>query len=317
MDEKLTKLSEMLRAVEAADAAWFEALKAGGNGKAEKAAYMAAKGEYREYESALIAAGTTVECGRCGGEGVVSWGVTVNVVDRRGRAIPAPWCFECMGAKVRPLKPYRFGTMAPTRMKHVRAYEAKCAAEAAKAVTNWDAFAAAEPEVAAFLATHVRPDLSESYDYGDYDDFLCSMREKVLKWGSLTEKMMAAVKRSMEREAEKAAEALVTVDFPRGTETVEGEIISVPRTNGYAGGVKSNMLVKLTSHVGNRVMGTIPEKVWRAMESDDNGENHGHLVGSKVRFTAMFKPSDGDEHFGYFKSPKGVEVLYVKRGEEG
>lgn len=302
----IAKLTEMRRAVEAADDAWFDALKAGATGKDEKAICNAAKAQYRAFERGLIAESFMVTCGRCGGDGVVDFGnVTFNT-----RSGPQRLCFLCGGAKKMPLKPHKFSTQAPTRLKRVLAHDAKLSTEAEEDAARWAKFEGEHPEVAAFLAPYARPE--DDYAADRNDDFLCSMRESARKWGSLTEKQMAAVVRSMER-AEVKANA---TPFPGGTHLVEGEIVSFADSRAYMGGRKMNMIVALTGeYVGNKIMGTIPEKVWDAMRDEEN-QRTAKLIGSRVRFSAQMTCGDRDPHFGFFKSPKQVEVLHVN-WEEG
>lgn len=297
----IAKLTELRQAVEAADDAWFDALKAGAAGKDEKAICNAAKAQYRAFERGLIAEGFMGTCGRCGGDGVVDFGnVTFNT-----RSGPQRLCFLCGGAKKMPLKSHKFSAQAPTRLKHVLEHETKRAAAAEAEAASWAKFEQEYPEVAAFLAPYVRPE--DDYAADRNDDFLCSMRESALRWGGLTEKQMAAVVRSMER-AETKANA---TPFPGGTHEVEGEIVSLADSRAYMGGKKMNMIVALAGdHVGNKIMGTIPEKVWDALRDEEN-QRTAKLVGTRVRFSAQITCGDRDPHFGFFKSPTKVEVLHV------
>jgi hypothetical protein len=296
-------LYALQRHVEDADNRWFDALKRGETGTAEKRERTAEMAEYRSYEKFVLESGLRVPCGRCGGDGVVHFG-NVSFYTPRGYERT---CFECGGARTVPVRKHKFGSMASTRFKRFQEFEAKQSAKAAAESERWAKFAAAYPAVAEFLAPHVRPKVDENYYDSDHNDFLCSMRESVRSFGGLTEKQMAAVERNMAKVAWEAQ----AVEFPRGTVTVEGEIVSLPSTRGYAGGTKMNMLVALSGeYVGNKVMGTIPEKVWDAMRDEEN-QRSANLVGSRVRFTATFQQSDRDEHFGFYKSPKQVEVTYV------
>lgn len=316
--EKLTKLYEMERAVDAADDAWFEALKAGGNGKAEKAVRKAAYDAFRTYEAELLDAHTTVTCGRCGGEGMVSWGVTVVKVDLHGGQHPAPWCFDCGGAKVVPLRKHKFGTQAPTRLKHVREHEAKEAAETAARDAKWTAFASEYPAVAAYLAPHVYPE-GERYD-AEYDDFLCSLRLSVVRFGSLTEKQMAAVERSMDRAAAKveaAAKVAEAGPLVGGKRSVEGEIVSTKWVDGYGGSRQHKALIALDS--GHRIFGTVSEKFWDGVHtlSREIGLEDGvdlSVEGLRVRFTCEIERKGDD--FGFYKRPSKVEILGHKDAEE-
>lgn len=78
-----------------------------------------------------------------------------------------------------------------------RAKSRKAAAErkVAKADSNWEAFAEQEPAAAEWLASRA-----------DRSDFARSLSEGVRKWGSLTEKQLAAVHNCIAKDQERAAE---------------------------------------------------------------------------------------------------------------
>lgn len=294
----LPKLDAAVEAVWAADSAWASDL----DSADAKAAYKAAKAAYKALADEAEYKGVTDTCGRCGGEGGwVGW--------------PGFTCFDCGGYGLMPYKRVRFQAMPPTRAKREAEWRAKAEAEAAKRGENWLAFEAAYPAEAKWLAENVKTydELAADDEDGEgYDSFFSGLKEKARKYGSLSEKQVACITREMaKREAEANAR-----DFPRGTVEVEGEIVSLPQTNGWNGSTKTNMLVALAGEfLGNRVMGTIPEKVWDAM-SDGENYSRGSLIGSRVRFTATFKMSDRDDHFGFYKSPKRVEVTHVNWHEE-
>ena len=316
--EKIDKLYGLRDAVETANDAWFDALKAGGDGKAEKAAYKAALAEFRAYEDELLAAGTMVTCGRCGGDGVVHFG-NITFATQIG---PQRLCFLCGGAKVMPLRKHKLSAQATTRLKRAREHEAKMAAEAAERDAKWTAFASEHAEVAAFLAPHVRPDAYYDEDGNDieFDDFLCSMRASVVRWGRLTEKQMAAVERSMAREEQKreaAAKLAEAGPLKGGTQTVEGEIVSWKSSEGYMGGTRFRATILLTT--GHKINGTLSEKFWNGVEdlSREIGLDEGvnlSLEGLRVRMTCEIERKD--ESFGFYKRPRKVEILGHRDAEE-
>lgn len=291
-------LTAAMVAVWDADRAWDSDL----DSVEAKQAYKAAKAAYKTLADRCEVEGWPLtECGRCGGQG--GW-----------KGWPGFTCYDCGGSTKMPMKRVRFEASPPTRAKKNAARRAVVEAREREADAKWQAFEQAYPAEAKFLdeTFKMNSELDPDDEVGvGFDHFFSGLKEKARRFGSLSEKQVACITREMEKRAEVATAR----EFPKGTVEVEGEIVSLPPSRSYTGGTVTKMLLKLSGdHAGNRVMGTIPEKVWAAMD-DDNGDQaptrHGSLIGSRVRFTATFNRSADDEHFGFFKSPKGVTVTHV------
>lgn len=293
----IERLDAAMEAVWAADAAWYADLESA----EAKSGYKAAKAAYKTLADEAEAHGTLGECGRCGGVG--GW-----------QGWPGFTCFDCGGSGKMPYKRVRFQASPPTRAKREAEHRAKMAVERVEGEARWAAFAAAHPAIAEFLAPHVLPEPDEHGNYDEsvpVDHFLCSIREKVVKYGELTEKQIAAVVGSMGRakiEADRKAKLATAGAYPGGTQTVEGEIVSVKPGKGYMGGSVYKALILLDT--GHKAYGTASEKFYAA------AEGLGVTVeGLKVRFTAEFERSQDDPHFGFFKKPRAVEALGHAGGE--
>lgn len=290
----IEQLGSAVVAVIDADSAWAADL-----GNAElKAAYKAARAAYKTLADKAENMGVADECSRCGGEG--GW-----------KGWPGYTCFKCHGDGLQPYRRAKFQAMPPTRAKKAAEHAAKMSVEREAADANYAAFKVEHPAEAALLDTFKTYDeLDETFDHddnGEFDHFFSGLKAKAKKYGSLSEKQLACVT----REIEKRAEAADAAEFPTGTVTVEGEIVGLPESRGYAGGTKLNMLVKLTGeHRGNKIMGTVPAKVYDACHDAENMRS-ASLIGTRLRFTAEIKRGNED-HFGFFKSPKGVEVTHVE-----
>lgn len=142
-----------------------------------------------------------------------------------------------------------------------------------------------------------------------YDDFLDSLRGRLLRYGELTERQLAALTRRVERlrreEARRAAraEALAnTPPVPEGRRTIKGVVVSTKIIDGDYG-TTYKMLVQEDD--GNRVFGTIPAAIntgeaWQAMQEP---------MKVRVRFDAKVERSERDEHFGFFSRPTKARLM--------
>ena len=136
---------------------------------------------------------------------------------------------------------------------------------------------------------------------------LTDIVERLVKWGSLSEKQLnfvgLLVKRidnkvayEAEQAAKKAAERAFAADCPTGKVVISGEILSTKVVDGYYGS-QTKMLVR--EDLGFKVWGTVPAAIGSAKKGD------------KVTFTATVKPSDDDSKFGFFSRPTKASVVSV------
>lgn len=166
--------------------------------------------------------------------------------------------------------------------------------------TRLEQFKAEHPDVFHYLNT-LDPDTD--------DYFLKNIRFNLQKWGSLWPKQVDAVRRvkaakeaRAQREAQEAAQLANAPALQAGVQQIEGEIISTRWDQGYTGESVLKMLVRLDN--GNKVFGTAPAKIRQHANHDENA-----MKGLKVSFIAEVKPKIGEDHFGYYKSPKQVKVV--------
>lgn len=123
---------------------------------------------------------------------------------------------------------------------------------------------------------------------------------KLNRYGSLSEKQVAFLVRTKERNdewtAERKAKEAALEDAPKlaeGRQTIEGKVVSIKDgENDYGYWIK--MLVETDE--GNRVYGTIPSIIESRVEK-----------GTRVKFDAKVEPKE--EHFGFFSRPTKAEVL--------
>lgn len=162
-------------------------------------------------------------------------------------------------------------------------------------------FDAEQPEVVAFLLSIEQ----------DADGFLGDMRRSYDRYGSLTERMLDAVKNSMKRSAERAEREATAKPIPATDKrlTIEGVIISAQyRESNYDSGFFSPASVKVTvEHAdGWRAWGTLPSEMWAHMVTYERGElsDRTHVLkGRRIKFDARVVRSEKDEKFGFFKRP--------------
>jgi hypothetical protein len=130
---------------------------------------------------------------------------------------------------------------------------------------------------------------------GRTDNFYSSLAASFERYGSLTERQEAALRRSLtqyaERQAERAA-VVVTSPMPQGRVEVTGTVLSTKYQESNFGGCHK-MLVQ--SDAGWKVWGTIPSSL---------GYN---CKGLRVSFTATVEPKEAA--FGFFSRPSKANVI--------
>lgn len=122
--------------------------------------------------------------------------------------------------------------------------------------------------------------------------FVADVLGKLDRFGSISERQVAAVLSSLQRDLataeRKAAEAVeVKGDAPSGRVTVTGEILTVKDQEG-AYGVVTKMLLKLANN----------SKVWLTMPGDCTADR-----GDTITVTATFEVSRDDKSFAFGKRP--------------
>lgn len=130
---------------------------------------------------------------------------------------------------------------------------------------------------------------------------ITDMVNKLIRYGSMSEKQINYVRILLEREAnmgkrkaEREAEKAAAKPAREGRFTVDATVIKVEyRDNPYAYRASRRVMVVKVDGEGWLAWGTAPE----AAERND-----------RIRLTAEFTRSDRDEKFAFFKRPK-VEVL--------
>ena len=134
------------------------------------------------------------------------------------------------------------------------------------------------------------------------NDFLADIYRKFKRYGSLSERQIAAVQGSMKRDVEWAArrkqdvaEAALAPDVPEGKQAIKGEVVSI-KWHDHAFGSTMKMVVKVEQ--GWAVWGSVPEAI--AIEVE---------VGDTVTFTATVTRSDRDPKFGFFKRPTKAAII--------
>lgn len=134
--------------------------------------------------------------------------------------------------------------------------------------------------------------ISHQDESGFYSDLLAKLR----KYGPLSERQEAAVRKGPAQEAARAAraaEAAQAGPVPTGSRLlIEGEVLTTKwQESMYGGALK--MLVKLAN--GSKVWGSVPSSIEVAK-------------GDTVRFNANVEASNDDPSFGFFKRPTKATV---------
>lgn len=150
-------------------------------------------------------------------------------------------------------------------------------------------FMAEHPEVLKWIAEAEKPVHRDN-------TFVHDVLAKLDRYGSLTDRQMAAIPTSLARDVEfaerRAREASETKgDAPDGKAEVTGKVVSIKWRESHWGATRK-MLVKLTNN----------SKVWlTAAEEIEPGDT--------ITVRATFTRSDDDRSFAFGKRPKLVEVI--------
>lgn len=187
--------------------------------------------------------------------------------------------------------------------------------------------------------TYLYAQVMERTDGRSAPQFFVDLLTKARRYGNLTPNQLAAVLRSIERDAEHAtareAERVALKDVApvaTGRRAIVGEVVSV-RVKHTQYGWTPKMVVREAD--GNKVWGSVPRDLWpsvvRVIPHDGTagyrdmieGEEaypaepgdtifeqaiQQRLVGTTVHLHATVTRSDTDEHFGFFKRPTADRV---------
>lgn len=133
---------------------------------------------------------------------------------------------------------------------------------------------------------------------------ICDMVEKLVRYGSLSDKQMDFLRVLIDRVEQRPAraariaaerEAAKPVPAADGRVKVEGRVISIKKADPRDQFPSDRMLVKHAD--GWVVFGTIPASI-----------RNGVTVGAAVAFEAVVKAKEGDPKFGYFSRPTKASV---------
>lgn len=226
------------------------------------------------------------ECGKCSGTGSVSWGIdvdgVVNYTDGTRRVVSRV-CFDCNGVG-------RTSHLVSSARATARRQAREAEAAAARAVAYVAEQAAKKAETDAKRAEFAA-------DHGDVvewvtanagrSQFAESLADTLEEYAGLSEKQVAAVRRIIADDAEKAP-------VVEGRIIVTGEVLSVRWVENAYGSTRK---MRVRDDRGFTVYGTAPTAL-------DDAE-----TGSRVTFTAAVAASDDDETFGFFKRPTKAALV--------
>ena len=151
---------------------------------------------------------------------------------------------------------------------------------------------------------------SKAWEQGGSQGILFDVIEKLIKYGSLSDKQYAFLGRLVYKienrdkiEAQRKAENDAAKPCPTGRIEITGTVLTT-KFQESAYGETLKMLVRADD--GWKVWGTVPS----ILEIFTDGEiQRGLQHGDRVRFKAQVTPSDTDTKFGFFKRPTQAEVI--------
>ena len=146
------------------------------------------------------------------------------------------------------------------------------------------------------------PGLAAGYD--STNSFVQDVMRRFDRKGEITERQLAAVLKTIERDAERAereavwaTEAETAADAPMGKVTVTGEILSVKSQETMYG---STLKMVVKTEAGWKLWVTVPNSIM--------GTNQ-MLTGKTVTLTATVTPSDDDPKFAFGKRPTKAKLV--------
>lgn len=187
------------------------------------------------------------------------------------------------------------------RQLHAEAAEARAQGRISKAR---QAFVNANPRLCHYLLDRrIEAEATEE----PMDNFYGSLLMALYRNGSLSERQLAALARSIarneagreQREAEQAAEPEPSPVI-EGKIEITGKVLAVKSQESYYGGSTLKMLV--LDDRGFKVWGTRPSKVAELGYTEN-------IKGHRVSFTATVERSDDDPCFGFFGRPTKARCL--------
>lgn len=235
------------------------------------------------------------QCGRCDGQGSVSWGVdvsgAVHQTDQDGNVVGtrsvSKVCFSCRGVGSKSILVSSVRARVRAQIKQAK----QDIEDAAKFIAEREAREAEEAANAAQWAT----DHAGQIEFLNSlkGDFAISLRSDLEHNGKLTDKQIATLDQIA---AEKANEPEATPVL-EGRMTVTGTIKSFKSTEGY--GYYSAPVWKMVvlDDRGFKVYGSVPASLADAEKGD------------RITFTATLTPSPDDETFGWFKRPTKATII--------
>ena len=149
------------------------------------------------------------------------------------------------------------------------------------------------------------PGLAAGYD--STNSFVQDVMRRFDRKGEITERQLAAVLKTIERDAERAereavwaTEAELAADAPTGKVTVTGEIISTKWQESMYG---STHKMILKTETGWKLYVTVPSSVY------DSSDSSLPITGKHVTLTATVTPSDDDPKFAFGKRPTKAKLV--------
>lgn len=149
------------------------------------------------------------------------------------------------------------------------------------------------------------PGLAAGYD--STNSFVQDVMRRFDRKGEITERQVAAVLKTIKRDAERAereavwaTEAELAADAPTGKVTVTGEIISTKWQESMYGSTHK-MAVK--TEAGWKLWVTVPSSVY------DSSDASLPITGKRVTLTATVTPSDRDSKFAFGKRPSNAKLV--------
>lgn len=256
---------------------------------AQQDAVLAAYGED-------LAAQVTLECGRCGGRGVIE----------AFRYTEGGVCFECNG---RPELARRYTTVGHL-LANARKRDLAAANRDRKAAAKADAMNAWKAENSALLAR------AEAVNVTWWTNWREAPSAEDMA------KVVAEVERREAEDARRAAVKATAAPVQAGRVRITGRVVSwkeVPNNFSYHGGYITKILVE--DDRGFRVFGTLSAELSTAVRGAWLGtveDRHDYgptywmehfLKGARVTFAATTEPSKDDPTFGFFTRPTKAEYL--------
>ena len=137
-------------------------------------------------------------------------------------------------------------------------------------------------------------------------EFVNDMDLALNRWGGLTERQAAGLRKVIAKRDEPRKPEVVKGPAPEGRQTITGEVVSFKLKEGFYGW-EEKIVIRLENNSG--VWVTCPKSLHSTFKWNADIDFGDWLKGQTVELTATFTRADDDESFAFGKRPTGAKIV--------